>query len=1185
MKYATAIRCAVLASLCMAMASLVARADNFDFKSGSSSATKSKPNDKSAASETVAWSSSLNDGYRRAMADHKPVFVYAGAKWCPTCRKISTVIESAKVREELARWTPIYLDIDAQRDDATTLGITAVPALRIHTPGGQAVAKHDQLVTADELVKWLKQNYSAATAAADDVLLAAGEPSAAAAAKLVKQFEQQNAAMREAAIRRLLPFPNTARPFVVKAFRDGPLSARLAAFELLEQWKAPLADLDPWRPETLTKERLAKLDKWTESKPVGEPSRPTKLSEKELTDAQHQMTRMLAADESEADAIRQRLARLGPALLPEVYKQLKNAATDQDRRRLLVLRYRLAAPDSLVLRWPGGVERLGDTDPKLRRQAAEQLAKLAGNPEKELLLELFADSDPLVREISLRGLQHIGGKAASTALVKLLGDPEPNVRAAVLKQLEESPNAAMVPAVVKYIKEEKDPDLIVHGICFLRAAKGVEAAKCLIALLKHESWQVRAEAAIGIGKLNDHSNSFSSDDVTYNSSNNNANEAARLQADAYVALIDLLGDNDAFVVAKAVEGLADADMVAAVEPLVKVANKHPELAANVMTMLAGKSSMRSKAIPHFRKFCKHENPKVRAAAIESLCLAASNDAADELLATLDDKESEVRLAAAQSLFRLMNRSRETAKNRSKAVSAAVPSSGIPYAVSETVVVQEPAVDVGGAVLQGIADFFGGSAKKKQPPTLKVERKKTLDTIATDGDQKTKAVDPPKPTAKSTPPAVADSSKPAADKKKDAVKPAEEKSEQDQWLEDWYAGRDRGRPKWTAKTVAPLEKMLAAKDAKERMAAALALIPLGKADAALPVVLDTVRANADLMDEAAAALPWLGWKQRYKLFADLQKMATGSESRAQLVRMVSDWPDPRAASPLWDILADSKKTDKDDASSIHTALMMTYFGERYYSSSNISMATRRAVVKAAKPKAASGSETQRLVAVAILAQADREEAAAAAVKLADDPKVSESVRTDALQIQLMTQPGREAKKSSIAAMKGKDVLRKKLAMRYLVQGANGLRSLQSGFYLYLDTEATFTSTSSGTPIVPKPIEGVAAEDVRPLLNDSDPEVAATAGYLLALLGEPDGMDALIRYWRQHSENYSEWNKYMYRAIAVIDDPKHIPILKEIYGKLQQHEVSEFYWTIRIMSGPEILAFRKQIRDERGAQLGQ
>ena len=56
--------------------------------------------------------------------------------------------------------------------------------------------------------------------------------------------------------------------------------------------------------------------------------------------------------------------------------------------------------------------------------------------------------------------------------------------------------------------------------------------------------------------------------------------------------------------------------------------------------------------------------------------------------------------------------------------------------------------------------------------------------------------------------------------------------------------------------------------------------------------------------------------------------------------------------------------------------------------------------------------------------------------------------------------------------------------------------------------------------------------------------------------------------------------MVRAVAVSDDPKYIPVLREIYGKLERYEALEFYWTIRIMTGPEILRFRKQVRDEVG-----
>ena len=49
---------------------------------------------------------------------------------------------------------------------------------------------------------------------------------------------------------------------------------------------------------------------------------------------------------------------------------------------------------------------------------------------------------------------------------------------------------------------------------------------------------------------------------------------------------------------------------------------------------------------------------------------------------------------------------------------------------------------------------------------------------------------------------------------------------------------------------------------------------------------------------------------------------------------------------------------------------------------------------------------------------------------------------------------------------------------------------------------------------------------------------------------------------------------------MDDSSQIPVLRRIYAGLGQYEVSEFYWTIRIMTGPEMLKFRKQIRDEVG-----
>ena len=87
-------------------------------------------------------------------------------------------------------------------------------------------------------------------------------------------------------------------------------------------------------------------------------------------------------------------------------------------------------------------------------------------------------------------------------------------------------------------------------------------------------------------------------------------------------------------------------------------------------------------------------------------------------------------------------------------------------------------------------------------------------------------------------------KKATKKEKPAeAKPGEEDSWWDDWLRQCYAGRNR--PKWTARMVPPLEKMLRAEAPKERVAAAVLLVPLGKAGQSLPVLQDTVRANPEL----------------------------------------------------------------------------------------------------------------------------------------------------------------------------------------------------------------------------------------------------------------------------------------------------------------------------------------------------
>src|SRR5262249_31153355 len=159
-------------------------------------------------------------------------------------------------------------------------------------------------------------------------------------------------------------------------------------------------------------------------------------------------------------------------------------------------------------------------------------------------------------------------------------------------------------------------------------------------LLGNESWRVRAEAAEALGKFVEN---------RYNLAAGNDETSA----DVYAAMIDLLPDPDGFVVARALQTLKKANLATAIDPVAAGAQKHPDLAAEVVEVLSQGSNGRSKAIPHLRKFCLHPKADVRAAAITGLCNAAAEDCQKELRAAIEDMDSSVRRAAAKAFLHLL----------------------------------------------------------------------------------------------------------------------------------------------------------------------------------------------------------------------------------------------------------------------------------------------------------------------------------------------------------------------------------------------------------------------------------------------------------------------------------------------------------------------------------------------------
>src|SRR5699024_1829218 len=92
-----------------------------------------------------------------------------------------------------------------------------------------------------------------------------GEPDASSLQKAIGAISGRDQMAREAAIRRLAPYPKAAAPAVVALFAKGDLATRLASLELLESWHAPIAGLDPWIVQTITSERMDLLRAWAKS--------------------------------------------------------------------------------------------------------------------------------------------------------------------------------------------------------------------------------------------------------------------------------------------------------------------------------------------------------------------------------------------------------------------------------------------------------------------------------------------------------------------------------------------------------------------------------------------------------------------------------------------------------------------------------------------------------------------------------------------------------------------------------------------------------------------------------------------------------------------------------------------------------------------------------------------------------
>ncbi|UUO04353.1 HEAT repeat domain-containing protein [Blastopirellula sp. J2-11] len=1039
----------------------------------------------------------LTAGIQKAQIDQKPAFVIASGKSCPWCSRLKQEMRKPEIAQALTRWTLIEVDVDASPEDAEKLGVSAIPALRLLTITGQEVAQHDGYLTAAALLAWLEENHGAVANQTDNLLLSADKPNAGNVLRLIRHLDDRDPLIRQAAIGRLQVVPELAGEPLLNAFEEGSLAKRLAILEIFDQWNAPIDAIDPWRPEAINDQILARLREWT-SQLQPQDAAVKELSAQEMAALQLQIDRLLHANIADGEVIAARLARYAEALLPKVVSRLQDVQTDEERTKLRALRYRLVANDALVLRFPGGLARLASTEALVRRQAATQLVGLASAAEQPLLLELFSDADPLIREIALRGLQNIGGEEATASLVKLLQDPEPNVRAAVLQQLAEGASPTLLSDVAAYVKTEKDADLLVHAIRYLREISQSQSAQALLDLLPHESWQVRAEAAEALKELD------------YEELGDNP----ELLDDLKAALIFRMSDDDPFVVSRAAEALTKQMSEEAIQPLFVAAERHPAIATEILKNLAYHTDEFPSISTHFRKLLEHEEPSMRIAAVMGLTRADAQTLSEWLPLALNDESAKVRIVGATALFQQMEMERENAK--------------------ESILDGD---STSASFSRGSNRFFGLGN-----PFASGNRKKRK---TAEEDEKPKSSHP-----------------------------------WEIWLNKYFTGENR--TEYGPEIIDPLTKMIESDDPEERITAALVLAPRGHQQTALPVILETVQQSPALINRALAILPWVSWEQRQELFANLYPLAEQEGQQQLALRAASSALDSRAAGLLWPLL-EKENVDLEMAAGIHQSLMYAYFGKSYWYGGDLSASKREKIVTAAQQHAEAGGEMDSLVALQLLAKIDERLACQIATKIAEDPARPDALRRNAFHISLLLTPEEEQVENLLAAMKSEQTERRELAFEMLIAGSED-RSLYRIYDTFTFTWPYNELSINGPqgPIIPTLPPGLEIESVRPWMKHPSTKIRAYAGYVLALAGEVEGLDPLLEYWRTDANRNSVTNILVFRAISKLNASQHIDILRNIYNPEQfgYTENRRFYWTIRIMSGDEVLELRKKIRDEVG-----
>jgi HEAT repeat protein len=144
---------------------------------------------------------------------------------------------------------------------------------------------------------------------------------------------------------------------------------------------------------------------------------------------------------------------------------------------------------------------LHDPTPKVRREAANTLAKLNDPDAAWALIHQLEEHPDLVEEETVEALGQIGGESAIPVLVQLLDNPRSLLRRAAARSLSRIGSPDVIPPLIEVAKRPDDPDLRRTALQALRQLEATEADQVIADALFDPTPSVRIAAAEAVSEM------------------------------------------------------------------------------------------------------------------------------------------------------------------------------------------------------------------------------------------------------------------------------------------------------------------------------------------------------------------------------------------------------------------------------------------------------------------------------------------------------------------------------------------------------------------------------------------------------------------------------------------------------------------------------------------------------------